>query len=114
MQEESRGVDYVIVNNFKVFVGLPVICKSTMSLKRTNKVDELGVDWNQELKNNEEFEVIGIKDKTILIKNDRLQIEISHQNFTRFDLAYCITTHVSQGSTYDFPYSIYIFRCKVI
>ncbi len=33
MQEESRGVDYVIVNHFKVFVGLPVICKSTMTLK---------------------------------------------------------------------------------
>ncbi len=30
MQEESWGVDYVIVNNFKVFVGLP---KTTMSLK---------------------------------------------------------------------------------
>jgi hypothetical protein len=68
MQEESRGVDYVIVNNFKVFVGLPVICKTTMSLKRTNKVDELSVDWNQELKNNEEFEVIDIKNKKILIK----------------------------------------------
>ena len=25
-------------------------------------------------------------------------------------MAYCITTHVSQGSTYDFPYSIYEYR----
>ena len=103
MQEESRGVDYVIVNNFKVFVGLPVICKSTMSLKRTNKVQELSVDWNQELKNNEEFEVIDIKNKKILIKNDRLQIELSYQNFKHFDLAYCITTHVSQGSSAAAP-----------
>ena len=110
MQEESRGVDYVIVNNFKVFVGLPVICKTTMSLKRTNKVQELSVDWNQELKNNEEFEVIDIKNKKILIKNDRLQIELSYQIFKHFDLAYCITTHVSQGSTYDFPYSIYEYQ----
>ena len=110
MQEESRGVEYIIVNNIKVFVGLPVICKTTMSLKRSNKVDELNVDWNQELKNNEEFEVIDIKNKKILIKNDRLQIELSYQNFKHFDLAYCITTHVSQGSTYDFPYSIYEYQ----
>ncbi len=61
---------------------------------------------DQELKNNEEFEVIDIKNKKILIKNDRLQIELSYQIFKHFDLAYCITTHVSQGSTYDFPYSI--------
>ena len=110
MQEESRGVDYIIVNNIKVFVGLPVICKTTMSLKRSNKVEELNVDWNQELKNNEEFEVIDIKNKKILIKNDRLQIELSYQNFKHFDLAYCITTHTSQGSTYDFPYSIYEYQ----
>ena len=25
-------------------------------------------------------------------------------------MSYCITTHVSQGSTYDFPYSIYEYR----
>ncbi len=54
MQEESRDNNYIIINNFKVFVGLPVICKSTMS--------------------------------------------------------YCITTHVSQGSTYNFPYSIYEYQ----
>jgi hypothetical protein len=110
MQKEATDKKYIIINNFKVFVGLPVICKSTMSLKRTNKVDELSVHWNQELKNNEEFEVIDIKNKKILIKNDRLQIELSYQNFKHFDLAYCITTHVSQGSTYDFPYSIYEYQ----
>jgi hypothetical protein len=60
MQEESRDNDHIIVNNFKVFVGLTVICKTTMPLKRTNKVDESSVDWNQELKNNEEFEVTDI------------------------------------------------------
>jgi hypothetical protein len=110
MQEESRGVKYIVVNNFKVFVGLPIICKKTMTLKRTNKVEDLSVDWSVELKNNEEFEVIDIKNKKILIKNDRLQIELSYQNFKHFDLAYCITTHVSQGSTYDFPYSIYEYQ----
>jgi hypothetical protein len=50
MLKESEECDYVIVNNFKVFVGLPVICKSTMTLKRTNKIKELSVEWTQELK----------------------------------------------------------------
>ncbi len=36
-----KGVDYVIVNNFKIFVGLPVICKSTMSLKQNVEVIDL-------------------------------------------------------------------------
>ncbi len=44
------GVDYIIVHNFKVFVGLPVICKSTVD-KTENVI---------ELKNNEEFEVINV------------------------------------------------------
>ncbi len=57
MQEESRGNNYIVINNFKVFVGLPVICKSTMSLKRTTDKTENTI----ELKNNEEFEVIELK-----------------------------------------------------
>ncbi len=51
---------YIVVNNFKVFIGLPVISKKTMT-----------IDSN-ELKNNEEFEVINVDLKTIEIKNDRL------------------------------------------
>ncbi len=51
-----------------MFVGLPIICKKTMTLKRTNKIDEFSVDWDVELKNNEEFEIIGIKDKRFLLK----------------------------------------------
>ncbi len=50
---------------------------------------------------NEEFEVIGLDNKTV--KNDRSNVIISHQQFNHFDLPYCITNHVSQGSTYDFP-----------
>ena len=30
MQEESRGNNCIIINNFKVFVGLPIICKQTI------------------------------------------------------------------------------------
>jgi hypothetical protein len=99
MQKEATGKSYFIINNFKVFVGLPIICKKTMTINKTD-----------ELKNNEEFEVINIDNKTITIKNDRLQVVITHQQFNHFDLSYCITTHVSQGSTYDFPYSIYEYQ----
>ena len=63
-----------------------------------------------DLKNNEEFEVIFVDGKNINIKNDRLEAVITHQQFKHFDLSYCITTHVSQGSTYDFPYSIYEYQ----
>jgi hypothetical protein len=99
MQEESRGVPYIVVNNFKIFVGLPIICKKTMTAEKIH-----------ELKNNEEFEVIFVDDKCITIQNDRLQVKLNHKQFANFDLAYCITTHVSQGSTYDFPYSIYEYQ----
>ena len=46
-----------------------------------------------DLKNNEEFEVIDFNNKNLTIKNDRIEINISHNHFKHFDLAYCITTH---------------------
>jgi len=98
MVEESKNKKYIVVNNIKVFIGLPVISKKTMT-----------IDSN-ELKNNEEFEVINVDSKTIEIKNDRLTCIIKHTDFKHFDMAYCITTHVSQGSTYNFPYSIYEYK----
>ena len=45
MQEESKGNKYIIINNFKVFVGLLIICKKTTTIDKT-------ID----LKNNEEFD----------------------------------------------------------
>jgi hypothetical protein len=53
MLEESKTKKYVVVNNIKVFVGIPVISKKTMTIDK------------HELKNNEEFEVINVNDKTI-------------------------------------------------
>ena len=49
MQEEANNKKYMIINNFKVFEGLPIICKKTMTINKTD-----------ELKNNEEFEVFEI------------------------------------------------------
>ena len=68
------------------------------------------INKTDELKNNEEFEVINLDNKNVIIKNDRLNVVITHQQFNHFDLSYCITTHVSQGSTYNFPYSIYEYQ----
>jgi hypothetical protein len=99
MIKEADDKKYIIINNFKVFVGLPIICKKTMTINKTD-----------DIKNNEEFEVTYIDDKNLTIKNDRLDTIITHQQFKYFDLSYCITTHVSQGSTYDFPYSIYEYQ----
>ncbi len=35
MMKESNDQKYIIINNFKVFVGLPVICKKTMTINKT-------------------------------------------------------------------------------
>jgi hypothetical protein len=98
MMKESLNNKFIIVNNIKVFKSLPFICKKTMTTKE------------EDLKNNEEFEVIDFDDKTITIKNNRLECKIDHKEFKHFDLAYCITCHCAQGSTFDFPYSIYEYR----
>ncbi len=66
------------MNNFKVFKSLPVICK------KTTTIEEI------ELKNNEEFEVIDFDDRTITIKNGRLEATINLKDFKYFELAYCM------------------------
>ena len=37
-------------------------------------------------------------------------MKIKHESFKNFDLAYCITVHKAQGSTYNFEYSIYEYE----
>ncbi len=46
MIKEAEDQKHIIINNFKVFVGLPVISKKTMTINKTD-----------DIKNNEEFEV---------------------------------------------------------
>ena len=60
--------------------------------------------------NSEEFDIIFVSDKKIKIANARDTIEIKHSEFKKFDLAYCITVHKSQGSTYNFEYTIYDYN----
>ena len=99
MMKESEKKKYVIVNNMRVFEGLPIISNETKTYMK-----------EYEVKNNEEFVVSGVDINNIVITNDRYTITLSHKEFKYFDLAYCLTVHKSQGSTYDFDYTIYEAR----
>ncbi len=61
-------------NDFKVFVGLPIVCKQIMSLNKTD-----------ELKNNKELEVINFDNKILTMENDRFNVVITHQQLTHVD-----------------------------
>jgi hypothetical protein len=97
MLKESKNNKFITVNNIRVFVGLPVISNKTKTIN------------DMEIKNNEEFNVIDFDNQTITVNSTirNIDIVIGHDDFKTFDLAYCITVHKAQGSTYNFAYSIY-------
>ena len=100
MINESKDKKFITVNNIRVFEDLPIISKKTFSSEE------------YEIKNNEEFNVIDFDNEMITIRStitDKVY-DIKHAEFKHFDLAYCITVHVSQGSTYNFEYSIYEYQ----
>ena len=94
---ESKDKPYITLNNIRVYPGLPVICKKTFT------VDD------SELKNNEDFQVENLMDEFLVIRSGITGdiTYLSNQDFKNFELGYCITVHCSQGSTFDFEYSIY-------
>jgi hypothetical protein len=176
MLKEAEGKEYILVNNWKIFPGLPIIAnesrnfKSIVSNTHTNVfevVDTIGYkqmknpkwgdihkllmkekyisikydgkteklkrskikSWNHikeaimnsvqkvlkvsketQVVNNEEFAVTKITSDFIEITNDRCTLGILYSQLKFFDLAYCLTVHKSQGSTYDFEYSIYEYH----
>lgn len=58
--------------------------------------------------NNEMFTIKSIYKDIIEITNENKTIEISSKHFQHlFYVAYCITIHKSQGSTFDFNYTIH-------
>ena len=101
MLKEAEGKQCYLINNMKVFVGLPLIANLTRSC---------GEKKNQAVVNNEEFAVTNITQTTVELTNERCSITLPHILLKFFDLAYCLTVHKSQGSTYDFPYSIYEYK----
>ena len=63
--------------------------------------------------NNETFTIKEIRHKKqiIVIEDDQRKIKIPFKDFQyMFYVAYCITVHKSQGSTYNQPYTIHEFN----
>ena len=83
-----------------IYKDLPVVCKIN-----NKKLDVC---------NNERFIVTGFnkKDKIVSIKNDNGGIiDLSFLEFqTMFEIAYCITAHISQGATFTQPYTIHEYN----
>jgi hypothetical protein len=102
MLKEAKDKKHFLIEKSKVFVGLPVIANETRSFKVKKEVFEV--------KNNEEFEVCDVDAKSVTMHNSRMKFTIDHKDFKYFDLAYCITVHKSQGSTFDFEYTIYEYK----
>jgi hypothetical protein len=101
MIKESKGKTCYFINSCKVFIGLPIIANET---RKVNK--------DFDIFNNEEFEVTFVDKDKITIQNERITIDMKHSEFKFFDLAYCITVHKAQGSTFNFPFSIYDYNFK--
>ena len=60
--------------------------------------------------NNDQFIVQKVSTDLIILTDGHATMEIETADFTRcFNLSYCITTHSSQGETFDRPYTIYQF-----
>ena len=74
--------------------GMPVIARIT----------------TEDFSNNDQFTVQKVAADIIILTDGHATMEIETADFTRcFNVAYCITTHSSQGSTFDRPYTIYQF-----
>ena len=65
----------------------------------------------ENVSNNDQFIVHKVAATLITLTDGHATMEIETAEFTRlFNLAYCITTHCCQGSTYDYPYTINEFN----
>jgi hypothetical protein len=97
MLKESQNQQFITLNNIRIFIGLPLISNKTRMLS------------DVEIKNNEEFEVEDFDKDTITLKSTDRQLSITFDinEFKNFDLAYCLTVHKAQGSTFKWEYSIY-------
>jgi ATP-dependent exoDNAse (exonuclease V) alpha subunit len=81
----------------KLFVGTPVIARVN------NK--------SLEFVNNEEYTITKITDDEIYLTNSTASITIDISKFQKlFYVAYCITTHKSQGMSINGPYTIHEFE----
>ena len=77
-----------------LFKGVPVI-----AIKNKEK---------ENFVNSEKFTVENVDDDNIILKNDTKELTIPTNKFQLwFHVAYCITSHKSQGQTINVPYTIH-------
>ena len=72
MLEESKNKKYIVVNNIKVFVGLPVISKKTMTIENKELIT---------MKEDEDFVIITkqeLNDET-KVKKDEIVVETKYE-----------------------------------
>ena len=83
--------------NLKLMKGMPIIAKKTCD------------NDDYSFANNETFKIENVNSEAITIINDEAETqEIPTLEFANlFYIAFCITTHKSQGESYDFPYTIH-------
>jgi hypothetical protein len=80
--------------SYTLMEGMPVI-------SRLNKK-------SLDIVNNETFEVLKIGKDSITVKNEMKTVIVPIKDISRtFNIGFCITTHKSQGETFDKPYTIY-------
>lgn len=81
--------------DLKLIAGMPVLAK-----KNNNKLDVV---------NNESFTIETITRDKIVVNDDfDKTVEMTHDEFVKnFIVAFCITVHCSQGSTFDYGYTIH-------
>ena len=83
----------------RLLSGMPIIA-------RTN-------DKSYDICKNDQFTIKQIQHKTgiIIVEDDEQTLKIPFTDFQRlFRVGFCITIHASQGSTFDFPYTLHDFR----
>ena len=67
-------------------------------------------DMNYDVFNNETFTIKQIQHKTgiIIVSDEAREVQVPFTEFQNlFHPAYCITTHKSQGTTFNHPYTIH-------
>jgi ATP-dependent exoDNAse (exonuclease V) alpha subunit len=96
---ELKGLAYdPNSQDVRLCAGMPVISR------KNNKFLELF--------NNESYTIQKIKrtEEIIVVSDDIKEIEVSYKDFNKlFNVAFCITTHKSQGATFDEAYTIHEF-----
>ena len=110
MKQKSKGKTHVIkldaiptddtTQEVWLYVGCPVIAKKNCK--------------NKGFVNNDKFVISHINNEYMTLLEDERTVEIKNGDFQRnLCVAYCITTHSSQGATIDKLYTIHEFEKMV-